>query len=159
MLDYDEKILDGFYDIFVLSADSVGHGKMPSLSDLQANTGDRGFEVILVNRPIDRSLQELEQVAECIALDCQHAEISVLVQKIADVVTEHMGGPVRDANDLLARWMEKSTTLRTSLQTSLLPIGGVNIGLSRHRALLFKVSLHLIINLFEFLRIHCSSSC
>ncbi|ONL93807.1 Serine/threonine-protein kinase EDR1 [Zea mays] len=50
-----------------------------------------------------------------------------------------MGGPVKDANDMLTRWLEKSTELRTSLQTSLLPIGCIKIGLSRHRALLFKI--------------------
>ncbi|KAL1145362.1 hypothetical protein V6Z11_A11G293800 [Gossypium hirsutum] len=50
-----------------------------------------------------------------------------------------MGGPVKDANIILSKWMERSTELRTSLHTSVLPIGSLNTGLSRHRALLFKV--------------------
>ncbi|CAA6658548.1 unnamed protein product [Spirodela intermedia] len=81
----------------------------------------------------------LEQVAQCIALGYHLADVEHLVQRISDLVMEHMGGPVRDANYMLARWMEQSSALRASLHTSLLPIGEIRVGLSRHRALLFKV--------------------
>ncbi|XP_066400231.1 serine/threonine-protein kinase EDR1-like isoform X3 [Miscanthus floridulus] len=138
-LDYHEKVIDGFYDIFGSSMESSRQGKMPSLADLQTGIGDLGFEVIVVNRAIDSTLQEMEQVAQCILLDFPVANIALLVQRIAELVTDNMGGPVKDANDMLARWLEKSTELRTSLQTSLLPIGCIKIGLSRHRALLFKI--------------------
>ncbi|KAG0460056.1 hypothetical protein HPP92_023184 [Vanilla planifolia] len=139
VLDYGEKVVDGFYDIFGLSNDFTNHGKMPSLHDLQSSIGDLGFEVIFVNRAIDSALVELEQVAHCIALDSPATEVVFLVQRISELVSQHMGGPVKDANDMLARWIEKSTELRMTLQTSLLPIGCINLGLSRHRALLFKV--------------------
>ncbi|CAA7399197.1 unnamed protein product [Spirodela intermedia] len=139
VLDYDVKVMDGFCDIFGLCVDPVGHGKMPSLADLQTNIGDLGFEVIIVNRAIDPAIVELEQIAYCIALDCPSSEVNLLVQRISDLVSEHMGGPVRDGSDFLARWMERSSELRASLQTSLLAIGSIDIGLSRHRALLFKV--------------------
>ncbi|XP_066384132.1 serine/threonine-protein kinase EDR1-like isoform X1 [Miscanthus floridulus] len=138
-LDYHEKVIDGFYDIFGSSMESSKQGKMPSLADLQTGIGDLGFEVIVVNRAIDSTLQEMEQVAQCILLDFPVANIALLVQRIAELVTDNMGGPVKDANDMLTRWLEKSTELRTSLQTSLLPIGCIKIGLSRHRALLFKI--------------------
>ncbi|GJN09016.1 hypothetical protein PR202_ga26982 [Eleusine coracana subsp. coracana] len=138
-LDYHEKVIDGFYDIFGSSMESSRQGKMPSLADLQTGIGDLGFEVIVINRAIDSTLQEMEQVAQCIVLDFPVANIAVLVQRIAELVTENMGGPVKDANEMLTRWLEKSTELRTSLQTSLLPIGCIKIGLSRHRALLFKI--------------------
>ncbi|XAR54550.1 Non-specific serine/threonine protein kinase [Bertholletia excelsa] len=139
VLDYGEKIVEGFYDVYGLSTDPAIKGKMPSLADLETNSGSSGFEVIIVNRTIDPSLEELLQVAQCIALDCSDGEVNVLVQRLAEFVTEHMGGPVKDANIMLARWMERSTELRTSLHTSVLPIGSLKIGLSRHRALLFKV--------------------
>nr|AAN61142.1 EDR1 [Oryza sativa Japonica Group] len=138
-LDYHEKVIDGFYDIFGPSMESSKQGKMPSLADLQTGIGDLGFEVIVINRAIDTTLQEMEQVAQCILLDFPVANIAALVQRIAELVTDHMGGPVKDANDMLTRWLEKSTELRTSLHTSLLPIGCIKIGLSRHRALLFKI--------------------
>ncbi|KAA8536949.1 hypothetical protein F0562_029427 [Nyssa sinensis] len=139
VLDYEEKVVDGFYDVYGVSTNPAIQGKMPSLTDLETNPGSSGFGVIIVNRTIDPSLEELVQIAHCMAVDCSAAEVGVLVQRLAELVTEHMGGPVRDANIMLVRWMERSTELRTSLHTSVLPIGSLKIGLSRHRALLFKV--------------------
>ncbi|XP_021773083.1 serine/threonine-protein kinase EDR1-like [Chenopodium quinoa] len=139
VLDYEEKVVDGFYDIFSISVDPTVEGKMPSLVDLETNAGDSGFEAVIVNRTIDPTLVELEQIAHCFALDCPASEVGTLVQRVAELVTEHMGGPVRDAGIVLAKWMEISTELRTSLHTSVFPIGSVRVGLSRHRALLFKV--------------------
>ncbi|KAE8816658.1 Serine/threonine-protein kinase CTR1 [Hordeum vulgare] len=139
VLDYNEKVVDGFYDIFDPSMESSRQGKMPSLEDLQTGIGDLGFEVIVINRAVDTALQEMEQVAQCILLDFPVANITLLVQRIADLVTDNLGGPVKDANAMLARWLETSTQLRTSLHTSLLPIGCIKLGLSRHRALLFKI--------------------
>lgn len=133
-------MVDGFYDVFGISMDPAVHGKMPSLADLETNAGDSGFEAVIVNRAVDPILVELEQVAHCIALDCPASEVGILVQRLAELVTEHMGGPVRDAGIVLAKWMEISTELRTSLHTSVFPIGSVKIGLLRYRALLFKVS-------------------
>ncbi|XP_010041776.2 serine/threonine-protein kinase EDR1 [Eucalyptus grandis] len=139
VIDYEEKVVDGFYDAYGISTESRLQGKMPSLTDLETNPGSSGFEAIIVNRRIDHALEELMQVAHCIGLDCPATEVTVLVQRLAELVTGHMGGSVKDANIMLARWMERSTELRTSLQTSVLPIGSINVGLSRHRALLFKV--------------------
>ncbi|KAK9160983.1 hypothetical protein Syun_007324 [Stephania yunnanensis] len=139
VLDYNEKVVDGFYDIYGLSIDLVSQGKMPSLADIQTNLGDSQFEVVVVNRAVDPNLEELYQVAKCIALGCPATQIALLAQRLADVVTEHLGGPVRDDNVMIARWIEKRVELRTSLHTTILPIGSLNVGLSRHRALLFKV--------------------
>uniref|UniRef100_A0A2N9ERV3 EDR1/CTR1/ARMC3-like peptidase-like domain-containing protein n=1 Tax=Fagus sylvatica TaxID=28930 RepID=A0A2N9ERV3_FAGSY len=139
VLDYEDKVVDGFYDIYGLSTDSANQGKMPSLTDLETNLGSSGFEVVMVNQRIDPALEELLQIAHCIALDCPVTEVVVLAQRLAELVTGHMGGPVKDANIMLARWMERRTELRTPLQTGVLPIGSINVGLSRHRALLFKV--------------------
>ncbi|KAI3515152.1 hypothetical protein L1887_13904 [Cichorium endivia] len=139
LLDYEEKVVNGFYDVYGLSAEMASQGKMPSLSDLETDSQTSGFEVIIVNRTIDPALEELLQIAHCIALDCPPADVSLLVQRLAALVTEHMGGSVRDANIILARWMERSTELRTSLHTSIYPIGSLRVGLLRHRALLFKV--------------------
>ncbi|XP_056166290.1 serine/threonine-protein kinase EDR1 [Syzygium oleosum] len=139
VIDYEEKVVDGFYDVYSISTDSRLQGKMPSLTDLETNPGSSGFEAIIVNRRIDHALEELMQIAHCIGLDCPATEVTILVQGLAELVTGHMGGSVKDANIMWARWMERSTELRTSLQTSVLPIGSINVGLSRHRALLFKV--------------------
>lgn len=140
MLDYGEKVVDGFYVVYGLAMDSTKHNKMPSLAELQTNIDDSGFEVVVVNQKVDPVLEELMQIARCIALDSTAAEVGLLVHRIAELVTEHMGGPVLDANAILQRWIESSTKLRTSLHTSVLPVGSLKVGLSRHRALLFKVN-------------------
>lgn len=138
VLDYEEKVVDGFYVVYGLDIDSTKHNKMPSLSELQTDADNSGFEVVVVNQKVDPALEELMQIARCIALDSTAAEVNLLVHRIAELVTEHMGGPVRDANTILQRWIESSTKLRTSLHTSVLPVGSLKVGLSRHRALLFK---------------------
>ena len=114
-----------------------GQGKIPSLAELQSSIGDLGYEVIVVDHKFDNALQEMKEVAQCCLLGCP--DITVLVRRIAEVVADHMGGPVIDANDMITRWLSKSIEQRTSHQTSLLHIGSIEIGLSRHRALLFKV--------------------
>lgn len=130
--------MDGFYDVYNLSSDPASRGNMPSLTDLESDIGASDYEVVIVNRKIDPALEELMQIAHCIELDCPTSEINLLIQRLAELVTEHLGGPVRDANVILAKWIERSMKLRTSLHTSVLPIGSLRIGLSRHRALLFK---------------------
>ncbi|KAJ6762880.1 SERINE-THREONINE PROTEIN KINASE [Salix purpurea] len=149
VLDYGEKVMDGFYD--VLCTSSAVQGKMPSITDLETNASSSGFEAVIVNRKTDPTLEELMQIAQCIGLDSPATNVAILVQRLAELVTGHMGGPVKDANLILSKWMERSSELRTSLQTSVLPIGSIDIGLSRHRALLFKVLADTIKDEREFL--------
>lgn len=145
VLDYDEKVVDGFYDVYGVVSDFGTVEKMPSLVDLERTplTDMLGYEVVLVNRGIDFDLVHLEQAALCLAMDSGMIGISPLsselVQKIAELVVQHMGGPVVDANDILRSWRSKSYELRSSLNNIVLPLGCLKIGLSRHRALLFKV--------------------
>ncbi|XP_051123643.1 serine/threonine-protein kinase EDR1 isoform X2 [Andrographis paniculata] len=138
VLDFEERVVDGFYDVYNVSSDATIRGDMPSLSDLESDNGGSNYEVVIVNRKLDPALEELMQIAHCIVLDRPTTEITLLIQRLAELVTEHLGGPVRDANIILAKWMERSMELRTSLHTIVLPLGSLRIGLSRHRALLFK---------------------
>ncbi|GKV27437.1 hypothetical protein SLEP1_g36609 [Rubroshorea leprosula] len=48
-LDYKEKVVDGFYDVYGPSTNSALQGKMPSLADLETNLGNYGFEVVLAD--------------------------------------------------------------------------------------------------------------
>jgi len=138
--------LDGFYDVYGVISNPNSQGKMPSLVDLQAIpvSDNIDYEVVLVNRTVDHALQQLERRVASISSECkavEHGPISSgLVQKIADLVVDSMGGPVGDAEDMLRKWTFKSYELRTSLNTIVLPLGLLEVGLSRHRALLFKVT-------------------
>lgn len=146
--------MDGFYDVYGLASNSNMQGKMPLLVDLQATSiSDHvDYEVILVNRNTDPALQQLESKAVSIALECQASELdpvsSGLVQKIADLVVDCMGGPVSDADEMLRRWTVRNYELRNSLNTIILPLGCLDVGLSRHRALLFKVKMLYLIFVF-----------
>ncbi|KAH7665956.1 Non-specific serine/threonine protein kinase protein [Dioscorea alata] len=103
---------------------SANEEKIPS--PVAPQNRNLGFEGIVANHAIDHDLVELEQVTQCILLDCA-GEAGILVQRISELVAGHMGGPVQDASIMLARWLENSTELRTSLQTSVLSIGCIKI--------------------------------
>ncbi|XP_038897788.1 serine/threonine-protein kinase EDR1 [Benincasa hispida] len=145
VVNYDEKVMDGFYDLYGITANSSTRGKMPLLVDLKeiCVTSDIDYEVILVNRLLDPELQQLERQAYNIFMECRVSEygfiLSGLVQKIADIVVARMGGPVGDAEEMLRKWTRRSYEMRSSLNTIILPLGCLDIGLARHRALLFKV--------------------
>ncbi|CAL5355527.1 unnamed protein product [Camellia sinensis] len=144
-VNYDEKVMDGFYDMYGFNSNSDMREKIPHLLDLQAiSVSDNvDFEVILVNRNVDPALHQLEERVYAVSVEHQVLEqdpiISGLIQMIADLVVDRMGGPVRDADKLLKRWSLRSHELRSSLNNIILPLGCLDVGLSRHRALLFKV--------------------
>nr|XP_043627341.1 probable serine/threonine-protein kinase SIS8 [Erigeron canadensis] len=145
VVNYDEKVMDGFYDVYGITSSLVTQGKLPSLVDLQAKTvyDDVDYEVILVNRTIDKELQHLEERVSNISLEFQAMGtsqiMSRLIQRIANIVVGQMGGPVSDADEMCRRWTTRSYELRNTLKTIILPLGCIDCGLSRHRALLFKV--------------------
>lgn len=145
VIGYDEKVMDGFYDVYGVSSDLVERGKMPLLVDLQTApvSGDVDCEVILVNHVVDLELNQLERKACSLVVECCVSELGLvlsgLLQKLADIVVDRMGGPVVNADKLTKRWAMRSRELRDSMSTIVLPLGCLDIGLSRHRALLFKV--------------------
>ncbi|GLT97276.1 hypothetical protein SLE2022_148490 [Rubroshorea leprosula] len=145
VVNYNEKIMDGFYDVCGITSSLAAQGKMPSLVDLQAISvlDNVDYEVILVNRMLDPELQELEKTVYNEYLEYQafghSAALSGLIQKIADIVVNKMGGPVSDADEMTKIWTLRSIELQNSLNTIILPLGRLDVGISRHRALLFKV--------------------
>ncbi|CAI9755710.1 unnamed protein product [Fraxinus pennsylvanica] len=145
VVNYDEKVIDGFYDVSGINSNLVLQEQMPSLLDLETmSVSDNvGYEVVLVNRVVDVELQQLEEKVYFMAMDC-HAfdaglKTSFLVQKIANLVVDRMGGSVTDAEDISRRWKARSYGLQVFLNTIILPLGCLDVGHSRHRALLFKV--------------------
>ncbi|XP_010274700.1 PREDICTED: serine/threonine-protein kinase EDR1 [Nelumbo nucifera] len=143
-LGYDDKILDGFYDLYGILAESTSE-KMPSLVDLQGAPVSDGisWEAVLVNRAADVNLLKLEQKALVMAVESRSGPLdfmgSDLVKKLAALVADYMGGPVGDPVNMLKAWRNLSNRLRTTVGSMVLPLGSLTIGLARHRALLFKV--------------------
>ncbi|KAL0297219.1 UNVERIFIED_CONTAM: putative serine/threonine-protein kinase SIS8 [Sesamum radiatum] len=100
VVNYDEKVIDGFYDVCGIDSNLGVQAKMPSLVELEAISAldNIGCEVVLVNRAVDVELRQLEERVcymsmECHALD-KTLNTSFLVQKIAELIVERMGGPV-----------------------------------------------------------------
>lgn len=145
VVQYDEKVVDGFYDVYAITSHSVAQGEMPLLVDLQAISisSNVEYEVVLVNRAVDVQLQQLENKVYALSVECKvlgHVmSLDELIQRLANLVVDRMGGPVANAEEITKRWGVRSSQLRASLNTIVLPLGCLDVGLSRHRALLFKV--------------------
>ncbi|GJN29210.1 hypothetical protein PR202_gb17409 [Eleusine coracana subsp. coracana] len=143
-LSYDDKILDGFYDICA-NGDRPTLSTIPSLMELQALPFSLGAktETVLVNRAQDSDLVALEQKAFIMALEfrSKNSEFvgAMLVQTLANLVSSNMGGPVIDPESMLLKYQDVSTSLRASIRSAVIPLGRLRVGLARHRALLFKV--------------------
>ncbi|KAM7278834.1 hypothetical protein ACFE04_005968 [Oxalis oulophora] len=142
-LSYDDKISDGFYDLYGIMNESAAE-KMPSLVDLQGTPVFDGvtWEAILVNRSADANLLRLEKKSLKIAVKSRSELVywaTDLVKKLAVLVSDFMGGPVADPDNILRAWQNLSYRLKATLGSMVLPIGSLTIGLARHRALLFKV--------------------
>ncbi|XP_051119719.1 probable serine/threonine-protein kinase SIS8 isoform X2 [Andrographis paniculata] len=143
-LSYDDKILDGFYDLYGILTESTS-SRMPSLVDLQGTppSDDITWEAILINKSADTKLLNLERRAlEMVSILRSHTANFVthnMVQKLAILVSDHMGGPVTDPDRMFIAWRNLSHTLKATNGSMVLPLGSLTIGLARHRALLFKV--------------------
>ncbi|KAM3241258.1 hypothetical protein ACQJBY_054321 [Aegilops geniculata] len=145
VVNYDEKLSDGFYDVCGAPMDPGFQVKFPSLSSLRAIPVGRdvAYVVILVNRERDPMLKRLEGRAMEIAAQSRAERGGIasaeLVQKIASLVVDAMGGVVEDADAMNREWSTKSRQICAGLNSIALPLGSLGIGLSRHRSLLFKV--------------------
>ncbi|KAG8092748.1 hypothetical protein GUJ93_ZPchr0012g19153 [Zizania palustris] len=143
-LSYDDKILDGFYDICVIG-DEPTLTTLPSLMELlqQPFSHRAKTEAVLVNRAQDSKLVQLEQKAFIMAVEFRSKTPEfvghTLVEKLASLVSDYMGGPVVDPEGILSVYQNVSSSLRDSIRSAVMPIGELKIGLARHRALLFKV--------------------
>lgn len=147
-LGYDDKILDGFYDLYgVLNESTLG--RMPSLVDLQGTSISDAvaWEAVLVNRSGDSNLLKLEDKALEIAVklrsDPRVSQQSDLVRNLAVLVSDYMGGSVGNPDSMLRAWRGLACNLKSTLGSMVLPLGSLTIGLARHRALLFKVCVAL----------------
>ncbi|PIN02509.1 Tyrosine kinase [Handroanthus impetiginosus] len=145
VVNYDEKVMDGFYDICGIDSNLPIQVKMPPLVDLEAISvvNNVGYEVVSVNRAVDMELRKLEERVYVMSTECRSLDkgfkTSFLVQKIAELIVERMGGPVSDVEEMLRRWRARNHELSIYFDTIILPLGSLDVGHSRQRALLFKV--------------------
>ncbi|XP_076913295.1 putative serine/threonine-protein kinase SIS8 isoform X2 [Bidens hawaiensis] len=143
-LSYDDKILDGFYDLYEASPTGL-LSEMPSLTDLQQTpvSDNITWEAVVVNKGMDDKLLQLEKSALEICMKSKSKSTSEsdqdAVQRLGVLVSNHMGGPVADPDKMLVAWNSFSYKLKVTLGSMVLPLGSLKVGMARHRALLFKV--------------------
>eukprot|EP00249_Psilotum_nudum_P013826 c24534_g1_i1 orf=263-3379(+) len=144
-LGYHDKIEDGFYHIwgmspYVWTICSVDEGScMPSLDSLRAvDVADTCIEVILVDKHRDSYLRELEDRA--VDLANMASDLSELAEHLGKLVCKLMGSVASlEHKELVPKWKANVKMLKDRLNSIVLPIGSLSVGLCRHRALLFKV--------------------
>ncbi|KAJ6759864.1 SERINE/THREONINE-PROTEIN KINASE TNNI3K-RELATED [Salix purpurea] len=118
-LSYDDKVLDGFYDLYGIMTESTTD-KMPSLVDLQGTPVSDGvtWEAVLVNRAADANLLKFEQKALEMAVksrsECQVFIGSALVGRLAVLVSDYMGGSVGDPSNLSRAWRSLSYSFESN---------------------------------------------
>ncbi|CAN0902246.1 Probable serine/threonine-protein kinase SIS8 [Linum grandiflorum] len=143
-LSYDDKILDGFYDLYGVLTDSRSD-KMPSLLELQGTPVSESimWEAVLVDKTADANLLKLEQKAREISVELRSESPALvdcdLVKRLATLVSNYMGGSVGDPENMSRAWRRLSYSLKATLGSMVLPLGSLTIGMARHRALMFKV--------------------
>ncbi|KAL6911470.1 hypothetical protein ACP4OV_000275 [Aristida adscensionis] len=143
-LGYDDKISDGFYDLY-FNGNGPALVTMPSLVELRAQPFSQkvNWVAVLVNRDEDHELMKLEQKALIMSLELQSRTSEffgeALVQRLANLVASHMGGLVSDPESMSVKYQSMISSLGTSIGSVVVPLGQLKIGLARHRALLFKV--------------------
>ncbi|CAO2047524.1 unnamed protein product [Urochloa humidicola] len=142
-LTYDDKVSDGFYDLFY-AGNGPASVSMPSFAELRAQPFSHKvkWEAVLVHRGEDPVLMKLQQEALIMALDLQSRTSEsvgeALVKRLASLVARHMGG-IFDPESMSVKYQNMLNSLRSRIGSVIVPLGQLKIGLARHRALLFKV--------------------
>ncbi|KAH8505787.1 hypothetical protein Peur_044891 [Populus x canadensis] len=146
-LSYFNKIPDGFYLIhgmdpyvWTVCTDLQDNGRIPSIESLKSvdPNADSSMEVVLIDRRSDPNLKELQNRVH--GISCSSITTKEVVDQLAKLVCNRMGGPAsRGEDDFISIWKECSDNLKDCLESIVVPIGSLSIGLCRHRTLLFKV--------------------
>uniref|UniRef100_A0A0C9RXN7 non-specific serine/threonine protein kinase n=1 Tax=Wollemia nobilis TaxID=56998 RepID=A0A0C9RXN7_9CONI len=150
-LSYYDKIEDGFYHIWgmnpyvwtVCNNLDEGH-QMPSLESLKSvDPMDSSMEVVLIDKQADSHLRELQN--KTLVLAYASTNTRQVAEELGKLVCMLMGGTsLTEDGDLMMRWKANSKMLRDCLNSIVLPMGSLSVGLCKHRALLFKALADII---------------
>ncbi|CAI6011400.1 unnamed protein product, partial [Closterium sp. NIES-65] len=159
VLEYSDAADSRFYGVYGsalnakvwgVCAEARGQGHMPTLEMLRMLAAhDTAVDVVLVDFEEDNGLRKL--VARLAAgrgkQQGQHGQGEgdagvragePTAGDVARVVAEAMGGPVPNDEEIYEVWEELARESRVRAGSPIMLIGSIKLGLSRHRALLFK---------------------
>ncbi|MED6184587.1 hypothetical protein PIB30_048853 [Stylosanthes scabra] len=150
-LQYSDKILDGFYLIhgvdaytWSISSDLQNVGIIPSFESLMSVEpfDDSSIVVVAIDKSRDPGLRELQ--SKVVSLSSSWVSPKFAADQVANLVYSRMGGTCSTEEHLGSQWKECAQKLKSHLNSVILPIGSLAVGLCVHRALLFKVLADLI---------------
>ncbi|XP_022934740.1 serine/threonine-protein kinase CTR1-like [Cucurbita moschata] len=145
-LSYFDKVPDGFYLIrgmdpyvWTVCTSLPDNDRMPSIESLKSvdPSTDSSIEVVLIDRRTDPNLKDLQNWVQSVS--CTSITTEEVVDQLAKLVCRSLGGSVSGEDVLESIWRECSDNLKETLGSVVVPLGGLSVGLCRHRALLFKV--------------------
>ncbi|CAD7701403.1 unnamed protein product [Ostreobium quekettii] len=144
---YDERLIDGFYDIWgefnevLPSTADGGANRIPPLRVLKRTQLEEGDvrEVVLIHHDKDSVLVEMERLALETKNRLKDKGHMAIVQELAVIVANQMGGPEELEKNLVRKWKRNSQRLKKRYKSAVIPLGKLKTGLSRHRALMYKV--------------------
>lgn len=153
-LEYTDIVPDGFYDAWGDFSDIVSSSTdFPSLHDLRSipRVAGDAREVLLVDHSADPGLcTAVEHLTERLSEDSsirdkiqvrhcfRHVQTVTSSQAIAEVVCSALGGSAT-TKELRQSWLQASQAAKKRHRGIVIPLGELQAGLHRHRALLFKV--------------------
>lgn len=148
-LDTDEELnedADGFYDMWgdYTEAEAAEGGRCPTLRallELRGGSDDLGREAVLIDRRTDICLAELCETARKGAEGFGLSKpMEVRASWLAMFVARRLGGQLKEGEEatLEAAWAAAASDLRLNGKGGVMRIGDLPVGLSRHRALLYK---------------------
>lgn len=144
-LTYADRLDDGFYHIWGMNPHVWAlcnhpdncEGRIPTLNSLKGVNPLQSFmEVVVVDKHRDSRLCEMEN--EAFNLEFKSADSKELAELLGKLVSQNMGGSATTEQELVSRWQISSLTLKECLNSIVLPIGNISVGICRHRSLLFK---------------------
>ncbi|XP_030962846.1 serine/threonine-protein kinase CTR1-like isoform X3 [Quercus lobata] len=150
-LSYLDEIPDGFYLIhgmdpyaWTISTDLQDSGQIPSFESLKAidPCDDLSIKVVLIDKSRDPGLKELQNRLR--SLSGGWITTKDVIDQLATLVCNRMGGAVFTEEHLGAHWEEYTELLKRCLGSVVLPIGSLSVGRCVHRALLFKTLADIV---------------
>ncbi|KAL1330422.1 hypothetical protein AAHE18_12G108900 [Arachis hypogaea] len=103
---------------------------------------DSSIVVVAIDKFRDPGLRELQ--SRVVSLSSSWNSRKFAAVQVANLVYSRMGGGRSTKENLGSQWKECAQKLKSCLNSVILPIGSLAVGLCVHRALLFKVLADLI---------------
>lgn len=140
VLEYEDRIDDNFCDVWGEFPEVCNPGSFPSLKPLKRLRleDDDPREVVLFTSTRDSIFPLLEEAAHRAMLRLMPQGKIACIQGLAQIVAAQLGGAVSAERLLYKKWQKSSQRAKQRFKSVVYPIGKLRVGLSRHRAFLFK---------------------